>query len=173
MDKYKFASSSTALDGVTALTLVDISDGMLKEAKAKCSFLNVPSYIELSFIKADATSQLSQLFGEQHFDTVVDTFSLCVMGTNGAKDCLRQMRNVVKCKDKGGLIFLIENTRANNQLLGKYQDVTADFAAKLGGKGCVYNQDVKYLIQSIDGLNIVSQNSFAAGLFTSFVCIRD
>ena len=73
---------------------------------------------------------------------------------------------------QSGLIFLIENTRANNQLLGKYQDVTADFAAKLGGKGCVYNQDVKYLIQSIDRLNIVSQNSFTVDLFKSFVCIR-
>ena len=75
--------------------------------------------------------------------------------------------------EHSGLIFLIENTRANNQLHGKYQDITTDFAVKVGGKGCVYNQDMKYLIQSIDGLNIVSQNSFTAGLFTSFICIRD
>ena len=51
---------------------------------------------ELSFIKAYATFQLSQWFGEQYFNAVVDTFYLCVIGTNISKDCLRQMRNVVK-----------------------------------------------------------------------------
>ena len=71
-----------------------------------------------------------------------------------------------------GLIFLIDNTRTNNQLLGKYQNITVYFAVKLGGKGCVYNQDVKYLIQSIDRLNMVSQNFFTVDLFKSFVCIR-
>mmetsp|Transcript_4616 Transcript_4616/g.5308 ORF Transcript_4616/g.5308 Transcript_4616/m.5308 type:complete len:189 (-) Transcript_4616:61-627(-) len=171
LSKYKFASSVDATDGVTALTLLDISEGMMSEAKAKLVELKIPSFVEINFVKADATNDLSRIFGNDgYFDTVVDTFSLCVMGNAGAKDCLAQMRDVVK-KDTGR-ILLIENTRSSNSFLGTYQDLTAGVAAKIGGKGCISNQDVTSFLKITKGLQILSEEEFAAGVFRSFVCKR-
>jgi methyltransferase OMS1 len=171
LGKYKFSSSPDASDGVSSLTLVDISDGMMSEAKEKLNSLTVPSHVEIKFVKADATADLVQLFGSGgYFDTVVDTFSLCVMGNDGAKRCLEQMQNVVK-KDSGK-ILLIENTRSSNAALGFYQDLTADAAAKMGGKGCVSNQNARSFIQNTPGLDLISEEEFAAGVFRMFVCKR-
>merc|ERR1719445_1819239 len=123
----------------------------------------------VEFKQADATTELVDLFGKNSFDTVVDSFSLCVMGNEGAKKCLQQMKNVVKSKLDGGRILLIENSRANNPFLSWYQDATAEQAASLGGKGCLYNQDVVSLINE-SGLKIEKEVSFSAGIFRSFVC---
>jgi methyltransferase OMS1 len=174
LSKYKFASSPSAVeDGVTSLTLLDISDGMLSEARAKLDTINIPSFVDVKFIKVDATSsEITSLFGEESFDTVVDTFSLCVMGNDGAKNCLRQMRNVVKKDVDGGKILLIENSRSSNSILGWYQDLTAEAAAKVGGKGCVSNQNVSAFIRGIDGLQLEKEEEFASGLFRSFICVK-
>jgi methyltransferase OMS1 len=180
LGKYKFASSPGAMDGVTSLTLLDISQGMMAEAKAKLLSLEIPDFVEVTFVKADATKDLIHLFSVSaestdtndggYFDTVVDTFSLCVMGDTGAKQCLAQMTNVVK-RDTGRLL-LIENARSSNPALGFYQDLTSESAAKMGGKGCVSNQNVGGFIRGADGLELLSEELFAAGLFRSFVCRR-
>ena len=168
IDKYMFVNTSGD-EGVTSLTLVDISDGMLNEARTKISALNLPRDIKVEFVTADAPSQLVQLFGGNSFDTVVDTFSLCVMGNQGARACLAQMRDVVQ---PDGRILLIENTRSSNPLLGMYQDATADLASQVGGRGCVYNQDVTDMIQKTPGLTIEKEDAYAAGLFRSYVCLK-
>ena len=190
VDKYVFGPISNGGDdggGVRSLTLVDISEGMLEEARSKVERLRregvIPESVNVSFVRLDATSDLEALLGDKHkeeeeekehlFDTVVDTFSLCVMGEVGARSCLRQMRNVVKSSSDGGQILLIENTRSSNPVLGIYQDATAENAAKLGGKGCVYNQNVTSFLRQTDGLTIVSERPFAAGLFRSFICTRN
>jgi ubiquinone/menaquinone biosynthesis C-methylase UbiE len=157
-------------DGITSLTLVDISEGMLSQAKSKVQELGLEKSIPVKIIQADATSQLVELFGNNQFDTVVDTFSLCVMGNEGAERCLRQMADVMKSKDDGGQMLLIENTRSSNPLLGAYQDITASSAAGLGGKGCLYNQDVGKMIQKNSGLMLLQEDAYAAGLFRSFIC---
>jgi ubiquinone/menaquinone biosynthesis C-methylase UbiE len=170
---YKFASSLSANDGVTSLTLLDISDQMMNEAQAKVEALNIPSFVPVEFMKGDATTDLTQAYGtEGEFDTIIDTFSLCVMGNEGAKRCLNQMKSVLKPMEKGGKMYLIENTRSSNTFIGGYQDLTADAAAKLGGKGCVFNQDVTSFIKSTEGLQIVKEEPFAAGVFCSYTCQR-
>jgi len=157
------------MNGVTSLTLVDISDGMLQEAKIKVDEISLPSTIKVDMKLLDATSQLTETFGKKSFDTIVDTFSLCVMGSEGAKQCLSEMKNVVTNRQNGGRILLLENARAENSFLGWYQDITAEAAASMGGKGCLYNQDVRsFIIQS--GLQIEREISFSSGLFRSFVC---
>lgn len=155
---------------VTFLTVADISEGMLREAKEREKSLNLPFPVD--FVTADATSQLVDLFGENAFDTVVDSFSLCVMGNGGAKQCLSQMTQVVKKQSDGGRVLLLENSRSSNPIFGKYQDITADAAASAGGKGCVYNQDVGALIKDANGLEIESETSHVAGLFRSYVCVK-
>ena len=154
---------------VTSLTLVDISDGMLSQAEARIKQMNIDNNIPIQFVRADATSELVKLFGQDKFDSVVDTFSLCVMGNEGAKKCLEEMAGVVK---KRGKILLVENTRSSNFLLGGYQDLTASSAADLGGKGCVYNQNVGEMINRSKGLRLEKEESFAAGLFRSFICTK-
>ena len=167
-NRYRFGGEG----GVTALTLVDISDGMLSEARAKVSKLGLPSGVKVEFVRADATKDLVGMFGSSQFDTVVDTFSLCVMGNEGAKKCLSQLRDVVKPADQVGKLLLIENTRSSNPLLGMYQDATAEKASEMGGKGCVYNQDVTSMLKSTKGLDIVAEEAFAAGLFRSFEVVK-
>ena len=170
INRYNFASGDEG--GVTSLTLVDISEGMLKEARAKVENLKLPPGVKVEFVRADATKDLAEKFGSNSFDTVVDTFSLCVMGNEGARDCLAQMRDVVKPAEDGGRILLIENTRSSNPLLGLYQDATAEKASQMGGKGCVYNQDVTAMLKKTKGLDVVREDAFAAGLFRSFEVVR-
>ena len=153
-----------------SLTLVDVSQGMLNEAKKR--FQSIPGLqkVPIKIVQADATSELVQLFGTNSFDTVVDSFSFCVMGTQGAKNCLEQMQKVVKTKANNGQILLLENTRSSNPLLGLYQDATAEAAASMGGKGCVYNQDVAKFILATNGIEIEQETSFANGFFRSYLC---
>jgi ubiquinone/menaquinone biosynthesis C-methylase UbiE len=128
----------------------------------------IPTTTVVNFIKADVTTELISTFTPNTYDVIIDTFSLCTMGTIGAQQSLRQMTQVVK---PNGYILLIENTRSStNSLLGMYQDSTASMAAAFGGKGCVYNQNVKQMIETIDELIIVQEISFLSGLFTSFTC---
>ena len=155
-------------NNIKSLTLVDISIGMLEEAKLRIQNEIDTKDTSIKFVIADATSGLTSLFGEETFDTVVDTFSLCVMGNEGAKRCLDQMTSVVK--KKTGQIFLIENTRSSNPVLGAYQDITASAAAQMGGKGCLYNQDVGKMIRETKELQLVKEEAFAGGVFRSFIC---
>lgn len=155
-------------------TGVDISAGMLAESRRKAtsgSIFPQNSNTKINFLLADATSELSQYFEESTFDTVVDTFSLCVMGNDGAKRCLEQIKHIVKPSKDGGKILLLENTKSSNPVLGWYQDLTAETAAKAGGKGCLYNQDVASLIRQA-GLNIIQEESFAAGVFRGYICTK-
>lgn len=158
------------LSKVTSLTLLDVSERMLEEAGKRVLSNTAMRDINVRFVQADATSELVERFGMATFDTVVDSFSLCVMGTKGAKSCLDQMRQVVKNKKDGGQILLLENTRSSNPLLGLYQDATADAAASMGGKGCVYNQDVSKLIGASEGMEIVNEDLYAAGIFRGYRC---
>lgn len=160
-------------DRISSLTLVDISDGMLQAARAKVKSLPNLIGIEVNVIKADATTELIDRFGPDAFDTVVDSFSLCVLGNEGARLCLDQLSRVVKTRENGGLLLLLENSRSSNPLLGLYQDATADIAAFAGGKGCVYNQDVRSLIRATGRLVITDESEYATGLFRSFQCERN
>lgn len=157
---------------VSKLTLVDVSDGMLKEARERVRSLENLRNVSVSVVKADATADLVSLFGQDAFDTVVDSFSLCVMGNDGARRCLIQMSSVVKKASDGGQVLLLENSRSSNPLLAAYQDATAETAATAGGKGCLYNQDVSRLIEGTGRLRIHKEVQYAAGLFRCFYCER-
>jgi len=170
LDKYDISRLSS-------LTLVDISEGMLQQARGKLGEKELTDKLQTSgvrvrLVKADATSELVDQFGPEAFDTVVDSFSLCVMGDQGAKDCLRQIGQVVKKGKDGGQVLLLENSRSSNLLLGAYQDITADVAASAGGKGCVYNQDVSRMIQESGALSVLYEKPLVAGLFRSFICVK-
>ncbi|CAJ1932924.1 unnamed protein product [Cylindrotheca closterium] len=162
------------LSKIESLTLLDISPGMLSMAEQRWKNMTIATSSEsfISFVQADATSELVSKFGALSFDTVVDSFSLCTMGNDGAEKCLSQLSQVVKSKEQGGQVLLLENSRSSNPFLARYQDATSSAAAEMGGKGCVYNQDVEFMIQQSTKGNLVieSQEQYAAGLFRAFRC---
>lgn len=170
MNFYPTQSNETS-SSISSIVFLDISGGMLEKAKERASNLKQTGKLpmNLSFVQADATSmsQMVNLFGTNSFDTIVDTFSLCVLGNEGALNSLKTMRELLK-KD-GGRIMLLENSRAENPLLGWYQDRTAAVAASWGGKGCIYNQNVYSLIQEA-GLSVEHETSYMGGLFRAFIC---
>lgn len=98
--------ASYRFDEIKSLTLVDISEGMLSQAKLRIDEMKaagiVGDDVPVKLVRADATAELISLFGEKAFDTVVDTFSMCVMGNEGARSCLEQMTGVVKNSGDGG-----------------------------------------------------------------------
>ena len=76
---------------------------------------------------------------------------------------------IVLCLFVPGRVLLLENSRSTNPFLGLYQDATADAVASMGGKGCVYNQDVEHFVRG-SGMVVLKQQGYAAGFFRSFVC---
>ena len=75
LDKYNFANSIEP-DGVTTLTLVDLSMNMLQKAQEKLNQLVDIPRENVHLVVADATTDLVRVFGVDQFDTVIDTFSL-------------------------------------------------------------------------------------------------
>jgi ubiquinone/menaquinone biosynthesis C-methylase UbiE len=74
---------------------------MLTEAKAKISSVITKVPIELQIMNAEKLS-----FLDNSFDTVIDTFSLCVIPD--PKSAIVEMARVVK---PTGRVILLENTR--------------------------------------------------------------
>jgi ubiquinone/menaquinone biosynthesis C-methylase UbiE len=99
-------------------------------------------------------------YSDGYFDSVVDTFSLCVFPRPDR--ALREMARVVR--PGTGRVLLLENSRSSNALLGAYQDLTASFIADNGGKGCRWNQDVIALVKEA-GLEILEAKPISGGLF--------
>lgn len=93
---------------------------------------------------------------EGTFDTVVDTFSLCVY--RNPVRALGEMRRVVR---EGGTVLLLEHTVSHNWLVRWYQDVTSDASASLS-KGCVGNQRVQDLCSQV-GFTIVKRKYYVGG----------
>lgn len=88
----------------------------------------------------------------------------CVYGS--PLSALREMRRVCKAD---GRVVLLEHSRASNGAVAAYQDVTAGGAAKFGGKGCVYNQDVTGLAEQA-GLRVVRSRATLGGLIALLEC---
>jgi len=146
-----------------ALVAIDLSPGMLREARAKAARLGLGEE-RVRFQEMDVAKLM---FSDGSFDCVCDTFSLCVY-----LDPLQALKEMARvCKPGSGRVLLLENSRSDLAPLAAYQDATASVVARNGGKGCVYNQDVPKLAQAA-GLQVVGKKSLAGGLFTMLECTR-
>lgn len=114
-------------EAVGSLVGVDISPGMLQEAKRRSEGLG--GSIEL--IQADATALPLE---DASFDTVLDSFSLCTF--NAPLSALREMRRVVR---PGGRVLLLEHSRSDNGILASYQQLTAETVRRTA-RGCDWSQ---------------------------------
>ncbi|KAM3575444.1 hypothetical protein VYU27_002667 [Nannochloropsis oceanica] len=156
---YKFQKDGN----LVALDAIDLSPGMLREARAKAALLGLGEE-RVRFHEMDVANLV---FADGSFDYVCDTFSLCVY-----PDPLKALKEMTRvCKPGVGRVLLLENSRSDLQILAAYQDATAHVVARIGGKSCVYNQDVPKLAQAA-GLQVVRREKIAGGLFTMLECTR-
>jgi len=155
-------------DGVTSLTAVDLSASMLGAARRRASALGLceagGGARTLRFAQADATSLP---YASGTFDTAVDTFSLCVLGSQAPK-ALSELARVLR---PGGRVLLLEHSRADWALLAAYQDVTAS-AVAAAGKGCFWNQDVLSMLPRA-GLRLVSAQPSLGGLLRTLEAVKE
>ncbi|KAL4528160.1 hypothetical protein Ndes2526B_g07942 [Nannochloris sp. 'desiccata'] len=161
------------LKNVRSFTAIDLSPGMLRQAQLKATFLQFPSSSTSSSSSRSSNSFLffqqadiaTLPFPDNSFDSVVDTFSLCVFPDPAA--ALRSMTRVVR---PGGKVLLLEHSRSTSPVLGWYQDITAAQVASMG-KGCVWNQDVIKLVENA-GLRIERVDKYVGDLVLSITAVK-
>jgi len=123
---------------------IDSSDGMLRAAKAR--FTNEESLQNRIINKGIVFSQgdVEKIDASaDSFDSVVDTFSLCVF--QDPKAALQEMKRVVK---PGGSILLVENTVSKNAVLAHLQVVFAPILTQMS-KNCNPAVDVRKLAEDV------------------------
>jgi ubiquinone/menaquinone biosynthesis C-methylase UbiE len=154
---------------VTSLTAVDISEGMLTQARKRAQGLGSMTDATtketttafLSAVRFAVADAEALPFPDNSFDCVVDTFSLCVFANPEA--ALKEVARVLK---PDGKALLVEHTRSRTvPLLGSYQDLVAGPVTKMS-KGCAWNQDVEAMA-SRSGLRVVSAEPSLFGLLTT------
>ncbi|KAJ9516730.1 hypothetical protein QJQ45_027134, partial [Haematococcus lacustris] len=103
---------------VKSVRAVDLSEGMLAQAQARITALpSLQTHQDDITLSQDNAESLSM--GDNSFDCVVDTYSLCVLEHPLA--ALKEMARVVRPFSEGGRVLLLEHARAELPLLGWYQ----------------------------------------------------
>jgi len=123
---------------IKTYTAVDSSKGMLDELKARVSKNSRARTTDVKFLTADAGNL--PLAVSDSYDTVVDTFSMCVF--DEPRNVLLEMARSVK--PISGRVVLLENSRSTLPFLGWWQDITEPVITPYS-KGCKWNVDVPSL----------------------------
>lgn len=142
---------------VTSLTAVDISDGMLDQARQRAAAMGLPAGL-VTFQQGDAADLP---FPPGSYDSIVDTFSLCTFDQPAAA-----LKSAARLLRPQGRLLLLEHARSRHPLVGAYQDLTATTIARTGGRGCVWNQQVPEMVEAA-GFEILSQEEHLGGLLVS------
>ena len=105
------------------ITCIDLTPGMLEQAKRKARTLGFDSRVDLQLGDAQALD-----FPDNSFDTALATFVFCsvpdpVLG-------LREMKRVVR---PGGKVLLLEHMRSQNKFLGFLMDILNPLVVRMMG----------------------------------------
>ncbi len=136
--------------GSCRLTAIDASRGMLSKAEERAARAGR----EAGFEVMDA-GQLA--FGDESFDTVVDTLSLCTFADPVAT--LRQLGRVCR---RSGRILLLEHGRSDSPRIGAFQDRRAHGHAQR--LGCNWNREPLALVKK-SGLRVMHAERHFFGVF--------
>jgi ubiquinone/menaquinone biosynthesis C-methylase UbiE len=128
----------------------DLSEVMLARARAKAEHLP----LSISFIIADAEVLP---FGDQAFDTVVSTLTICTF-----PDPINALKEMARVCRPGGKILLLEHGRSDREWLGRLQDRRAERYAKQ--LGCHWNREPLVLLRQA-GLQIGEARRVFFGVF--------
>ena len=145
--------------------MVDKSPGMLEEAKDKWRrvqagrnesllvavanlFYSTPKApLVAEFVEADA-AELVTKFGEDSFDTVVDSFGLCSF-----QDPVQVLMGLRKLCKPDGVILLLEHGVGRYTWMKDYQEKA--LVRHVTTWGCYFNRDIEDIVQKA-GLKIES-----------------
>ena len=133
---------------------VDLSPAMMRIARRKAARRG----LDVDFHVMDA-EYLS--FGDQAFDTVVDTLNACTF-----TDPVRALREMVRVCKQDGRVLLLEHGKSDGRWLGRFQDRRAESHAR--SLGCVWNREPLELIHEA-GLNVISNKRSLLAVFHSVV----
>ena len=134
---------------VNSLIGIDISTGMLEQARRRVATLPIAQRaVQLTVADAAALP-----FDADRFDTVVDTFSLCVFERPGV--VLAEAKRVLR---PGGKLIMLEHDDGPLSRAMAFTRGTSSIAST-----CAYDQDVQALVRDA-GLTI-RETSVAAGGF--------
>lgn len=156
---------------VSSITGLDMSSGMLQRAREQLNILRASEprkdYFMNLPVKLVHGDVLRIPFDDESFDTVLDTFSLCVFQDPLA--AMQEMKRVLK-RGPGSKILLLEHSVSHYSPLAWYQNLTADAVASLS-KGCFWNQNVLKLCEQA-GLMVRECKFHAAGTVVQLECER-
>lgn len=107
---------------VTSFTGIDISAGMIEQAKASASSLTIP----VSLRVADA-EDLS-LFADDSFDTVTASLVFCTV-----PDVPKALAEIARVLQPDGRLVLIEHVLSPNRFVGKLQKLVAPIQIRAMG----------------------------------------
>jgi ubiquinone/menaquinone biosynthesis C-methylase UbiE len=141
------------------ITSIDLTSGMLEQAKRKARSLGFDSRVDLQLGDAQALD-----FPDSSFDTALATFVFCsvpnpVLG-------LKELKRVVK---PGGRILLLEHMRSSNQILGKVMDWLNPIVVRM--MGAHINRNTVENVQ-LAGLEIESANELSMGGIFKLIVAR-
>jgi methyltransferase OMS1 len=139
---------------MSSLSAIDLSPEMLARAKEKQQFLPT-SIKQVDFQTADATNLP---FPDGTYDTVVDTFGLCVF-----EDPVAVLREAHRVLVQGGLLLICETDDSlPSRIFGSAR--TTDVS-----RSCRPDDNVLGLIKASGGFEVVETEPLASGMFRRVV----
>ncbi|CDF38020.1 unnamed protein product [Chondrus crispus] len=142
---------------VCSVTGLDLSPQMLSLAKKRAAKIDRGA-ADIQFLEGRAEDvQLP----DNTFDTIVDTFSLCVFPE--PIEALREMKRLLS-SSPDARVLLLEHSLSLNPLLAAYQNLTAEPTAAMS-KGCYPNQSVAAMVRQV-GFTVLKEERHLSGTIT-------
>lgn len=145
---------------VSKVTLTDIGDKMLEQAREKIRDLSPKERRRYAVAVADAAHLR---YPDDAFDTVVDSFGLCSFDDPVA--VLRELQRV--CKPDGRILLLEHGRSRTWEGLTAYLDKYAERHAR--NWGCCWNRDIERIVADA-GLEVERRRMFHFGTTYYLVC---